>query len=53
MLWTDDTTVRLLDREATGGTRQARFWTYIGDDQHPYAVYDFTPSRAGPARPSS
>jgi len=51
VLWTDDTTVRLLDREATGGSRQARFWTYIGDDEHPYAVYDFTPSRAraGPA----
>lgn len=51
VLWTDDTTVRLLDRESTGGSRQARFWTYIGDDEHPYAVYDFTPSRAraGPA----
>jgi transposase len=51
LLWTDDTTVRLLDREAEGGSRQARFWTYIDDDDHPYAVYDFTPSRSrdGPA----
>ena len=51
LLWTDDTTVRLLDRAAKGGSRLARFWTYIGDDEHPYAVYDFTPSRVrdGPA----
>ena len=51
LLWTDDTTVRLLDREAEGGSRLARFWTYIGDDEHPYAVYDFTLSRVrdGPA----
>ncbi len=27
------------------GSRQGRFWTYIGDEQHPYAVYDFTMSR--------
>lgn len=49
VLWTDDTPVTLL----TGGkegTRQGRFWTYIGDE-HPYSVYDFTESRArdGPA----
>lgn len=52
LLWTDDTTVRLLDRAAEGGSRLARFWTYIGDDEHPYAVYDFTPSRVrdGPAK---
>lgn len=51
VLWTDDTTVRLLDPQADGGSRTARFWTYIGDAEHPYAVYDFTPSRAraGPA----
>ena len=51
VLWTDDTTVRLLDRTAEGGSRTARFWTYIGDAGHPYTVYDFTPSRAreGPA----
>ena len=23
------------------GSRQGRFWTYIGG-QHPYSVYDFT-----------
>ena len=50
VLWTDDTPVTVL----TGGkegSRQGRFWTYIGE-QHPYSVYDFTESRArdGPAQ---
>ena len=44
VMWTDDTPVTVL----TGtdeGSRQGRFWTYIGDDEHPYSVYDFTMSR--------
>ncbi len=50
VLWTDDTPVTVL----TGGkegSRQGRFWTYIGEE-HPYSVYDFTESRArdGPAQ---
>lgn len=51
VMWTDDTLVRLLDRQADGGSRLARFWAYIGDNQHPYSVYDFTPNhtRDGPA----
>jgi transposase len=51
VLWTDDTPVRMLDRDANGGSRLAHFWTYIGDDTHPYSVYDFTPNhtRDGPA----
>ena len=49
VLWTDDTPVTVL----TGGkegSRQGRFWAYIGE-QYPYSVYDFTESRArdGPA----
>ena len=51
VMWTDDTTVKVL----TGGeegSRQGRFWTYIGDNEHPYSVYDFTMSRSrdGPQR---
>jgi transposase len=48
LLWTDDTPVPLL---VEGGTQQARFWTYLGDQDHPYDVYDFTTSRKrdGPA----
>jgi transposase len=51
VLWTDDTSVRLLDREAKGGSRKGRFWTYIADGAQPYSVYDFTPTwqRDGPA----
>lgn len=48
LLWTDDTPVPLI---IDGGTQQARFWTYLGDELHPYDVYDFTTSRKrdGPA----
>ncbi len=49
VLWTDDTPVTVLIG-GEEGSRQGRFWTYIGE-QHPYSVYDFTESRArdGPA----
>lgn len=52
LLWTDDTPVRMLDATADGGSQLARFWVYVGDDEHPYSVYDFTTSRKrdGPAR---
>ncbi len=51
VMWTDDTPVTVL----TGGeegSRQGRFWSYIGDSEHPYSVYDFTLSRGrdGPQR---
>jgi transposase len=49
VLWTDDTPVTVLtgDKE---GSRQGRFWAYIGEE-YPYTLYDFTESRArdGPA----
>jgi transposase len=50
VLWTDDTFVTVLGGEKPGSTK-GRFWPYIGDDEHPYTVYDFTMSRArdGPA----
>jgi transposase len=49
VIHTDDTQVKLIDR-SIAGTRLARFWGYLGDATHPYAVYDFTSdrSRAGP-----
>jgi transposase len=51
VIWTDDTPVRMLDPKAEGGSRLARFWTYISDAPSPYSVYDFTDSRKrdGPA----
>ena len=51
IIHTDDTPVKLLD-PLLAHARTARFWAYLGDAAHPYAVYDFTPSRQrdGPAR---
>lgn len=42
---TDDTPIRLLD-PGRGKTQTARFWVYVGDDAHPFTVFDFTPSRS-------
>ena len=49
VIWTDDTPVTVLGGEQPGSTK-GRFWAYIGDDEHPYTVYDFTMShsRDGP-----
>jgi len=44
IIHTDDTPVKLLDPQLSQA-RTARFWVYIGDRRHPYAVYDFTQSR--------
>lgn len=46
---TDDTPVKVLDRNLPQ-TRKGRIWPYIGDRDHPAAVYDYTPTRerAGP-----
>jgi len=51
VLWTDDTPVNVMVG-GEEGSRQGRFWTYVGDDDHPYSVYDFTMSRRrdGPQR---
>jgi hypothetical protein len=50
VVWTDDTPVTVLGGEEPGSAK-GRFWVYIGDDLHPYSVYDFTMSRSrdGPA----
>jgi transposase len=50
VIWTDDTPVTVLGGEQPGSST-GRFWVYIGDDDHPYSVYDFTMSRSrdGPA----
>lgn len=49
LMWTDDTSVTVLG--GPKGSFPGYFWTYLGDDQHPYSVYDFTKSRTrdGPA----
>jgi transposase len=51
VMWTDDTEVTVLVGGEQGSCK-GRFWTYVGDDEHPYSVYDFTLSRSrdGPQR---
>lgn len=47
---TDDTPVRVLDKNFPKTTRKGRFWPYVGDREHPGVVFDYTPTRerAGP-----
>jgi hypothetical protein len=44
IIHTDDTPVDVLDRNLSQ-TRQGRFWVYLGDQSHPYIVFDYTPNR--------
>jgi len=46
---TDDTPVKVLDRNLPH-TRKGRIWPYVGDQDHPAVIYDYTPTRerAGP-----
>jgi transposase len=45
VLQTDDTPVSVLD-PSLPRTRTGRIWTYVGDRDHPYTVYDYTPTRS-------
>jgi len=45
VIHTDDTPVKVQDRSRTQ-TRTGRFWVYLGDFQHPYTVFAYTPSRS-------
>jgi len=51
VIWTDDTPVKMQDRELEKKLRETRLWTYLGDEANPYVVFDFTKSRKrdGPA----
>ena len=48
----DDTPVRVQDKTLDKKMRTGRVWTYCGDQNHPYNVYDYTPnrSREGPEK---
>ena len=52
VIHTDETRVPVQDETQDGKCKSGRIWTYIGDRDHPYVVYDYTPdrSRAGPSR---
>lgn len=45
IIHTDDTPVKVQDRGRTQ-TRTGRFWVYLGDHDHPYTVFTYTPSRS-------
>jgi transposase len=45
IIWTDDTPVDLQDRNHENNILQARIWTYLGDKQNDFTVFDFTDSR--------
>jgi transposase len=51
VICTDDTVMPML-APGNGKTKQGRMWIYIGDDTHPYNIFDFTLSRSrdGPVR---
>ena len=52
VIHTDETRVPVQDETQEGRCKSGRIWTYIGDRDHPYTVYDYTPdrSRAGPSK---
>jgi transposase len=52
VIHTDDTPVRVQDLEKKRTTRKAYLWPYVGDPDHPYIIFDYTPTRAreGPER---
>lgn len=51
VIHTDDTTVPVQD-PSSSKTKTGRLWVYLGDRDHPYIVYDYTPTRGrdGPER---
>lgn len=45
VIHTDDTPVDVQDRAHAKNIREGRVWVYVGDQDHPYMVYDYTQSR--------
>jgi transposase len=50
VIHTDDTRVPVQER-GSNRTKSGRLWVYIGDRDHPWTIYDYTPTHArdGPA----
>jgi transposase len=50
VIHTDDTRVPVRDETIKGKCKSGRIWTYIGDEDHPDIIYQYTPdrTRAGP-----
>lgn len=45
VIHTDDTPVRVQDKNKNRTTHKAYLWPYLGDADHPYTVFDYTPTR--------
>lgn len=45
VIHTDDTPVRVQDKQKNRTTRKAYLWPYVGDAHNPYIVFDYTPTR--------
>jgi transposase len=45
VIHTDDTTVKVQDANLKGRCRTGRVWCYLGDEDNPYDLFDFTPDR--------
>lgn len=45
VIHTDDTPVQVQDPEKKRATRKAYLWPYVGDEDQPYTVFDYTPGR--------
>lgn len=45
VIHTDDTPVEVLE-PGRGQTRTGRFWVYLGDNDHPFTIFDYTPTRS-------
>src|SRR4051812_46435472 len=43
---TDDTTVKVQDHDGKG-IKTGRLWVHVGDHDHRYTVYDYTPDHSG------
>ena len=52
VIHTDETRLPVQDGTEEGKCKSGRIWTYVGDRDHPYIVYNYTPdrSRAGPSK---
>ena len=46
VIHTDDTRVPVQDVKVKGKCKTGRLWAYLGDDSHPYSIYDYTPDRS-------
>ena len=45
VIHTDDTTVKVQDASRKGTCRTGRVWCYLGDEDNPYDIFDFSPDR--------